>query len=206
MKPQPEIVELDFGMGNIRSLQKAFEHLGHKVEVIRTPEPVSKADAIVIPGDGAFGQAMENIRAAGFYEAVMDFIKSGKPVLGVCIGFQILFESSEEFDYNGSGFGLFRGKINKFNSVGLLVPHIGWNNVEWTKNSRLTQGIENGSYFYFVHSFRCDEQHEWATGISSYGGTFTAVVEKDNVYGLQFHPEKSHKNGLKLLENFTGLI
>jgi glutamine amidotransferase len=206
MKKKPEIVELDFGMGNIRSLQKAFEHLGQRVQVIRQPDMIANADAMIIPGDGAFGQAMENIRSSGFYDAVREFVKSGKPVLGICIGFQILFENSQEFNYPGKGLAFFEGNIAKFNTEQLIVPQIGWNKVEWTRKTKFNQGIENESYFYFVNSFRFAGQHEYATGISDYGGKFTSVIEKDNIYGVQFHPEKSHKNGLKLLENFVGII
>jgi glutamine amidotransferase len=206
MKPDPKIVELDFEMGNIRSLQKAFEFLGKKVDVIREPSQIKHADAVLIPGDGAFGQAMENIKKTGFYDAVLDFIKTGKPVLGICIGFQILFESSEEFNYAGHGLNMFDGKIEKFKSNDIVVPHMGWNQVSWEKPTKINKNIPDQSYFYFVHSYRYGNTHKYATGTSEYDGRFTAVVEKDNVHGVQFHPEKSYRMGLQLLENFIGLI
>jgi len=206
MRADPKIVELDFGMGNIRSLQKAFEFLGKNVSVIQRPDSIAQADALLIPGDGAFGQAMENIKQAGFYEAIMDFVKTGKPVLGICIGFQILFHSSEEFDYTGTGLDIFPGRIEKFTSRDLIIPHMGWNKVAWEKPTRLNKDIPQESYFYFVHSYRYGKIHEYATGTAQYDGRFTAVIEKDNVYGVQFHPEKSYRMGLQLLKNFTGLF
>jgi len=206
MKNAPKIVELDFGMGNIRSLQKAFEFLGKKVDIITNPEPVAKADALLIPGDGAFGQAMDNIRKEGFFDAINEFIRSGKPVLGICIGFQILFKSSEEFNYQGKGLEVFQGEIEKFKSREIVIPHMGWNQVLWSKATRINKGIPDRSYFYFVHSFRYGNTHPLAVGVTEYDGRFTSVIEKDNVYGVQFHPEKSFRMGLKLLENFIGLI
>lgn len=210
MKKSPKVVELDFGMGNIRSLQKAFEYIGQPVEVIKSPDAIAKADALIIPGDGAFGQAMENIKAAGFYEPVKKFIQSGKPVLGICIGFQILFESSEEFSYEGSGFSAYKGKIKNFSSLeafpGFNIPHMGWNEVHWNRPSLLSKGIPDKSFFYFVHSFCFPGAHEDATGTTEYGLDFTSVVEKDNVFAVQFHPEKSYKMGLRLIENFVRII
>lgn len=206
MSAGPKIAELDFGMGNIRSLQKAFEFLGMNVDIHRDPDAIGNADALVIPGDGAFGQAMENIKKIGFLDAILDFAKSGKPVLGICIGFQILFQTSEEFNYAGHGLSMFEGNIEKFKSRDLIVPHMGWNQVVWEKPSRLNRNIPDKSYFYFVHSYRYGKPHEYATGLTEYDGKFTSVIEKDNIFGVQFHPEKSYRMGLKLLENFTGLI
>jgi glutamine amidotransferase len=206
MKSNPRIVELDFGMGNIRSLQKAFESFGQNVEVIKTPEKISTADAVVIPGDGAFGKAMDNIKSSGFYDSILEFIKSGKPVLGICIGFQILFQNSEEFGYKGNGFSIMEGNVQKFTSKTLNIPHMGWNIVEWTKKSPLTHDIPDRSYFYFVHSYRISGNHPNAIGLSEYDGKFTAAVQKENIYGVQFHPEKSHNRGLQLLKNFVDLI
>ncbi|MDH4261509.1 MAG: imidazole glycerol phosphate synthase subunit HisH [Spirochaetia bacterium] len=206
MKSDPKIVELDFGMGNIRSLQKAFEFLGKQVNVIQQPDQIKNADAVLIPGDGAFGQAMENIKKTGFYDAIIDFVNSGKPVLGICIGFQILFHLSDEFNYTGNGLSLFEGNIEKFKSKEIVIPHMGWNQVSWEKKTKFNKDVPDESYFYFVHSYRFGEIHKYATGVTEYDGKFTSVVEKDNIYGVQFHPEKSYRMGLKLLENFIGLI
>ncbi len=221
---KPTFLELDFGMGNIRSLQKAFEYLGQPVEVISTPEKIEQADALLIPGDGAFGMAMANIRKQGFYEPVLDFIKKGKPVLGVCIGFQILFESSEEFDTLEKGFGCFSGRVEKFPATAspdtleegdtpVTIPHMGWNRLYYRepaekheKEDVLTRGIPNGSYFYFVHSYRIGGVHPHAAAYGSYAGKFTAIVEKDNLFGVQFHPEKSDIYGLRILKNFVEYV
>lgn len=196
-------------MGNIRSLQKAFEYLGQEVEVIQTPDKIREADAILIPGDGAFGMAMSNIRKQGFYEPVREFIESGKAALGVCIGFQILFESSPEFQTKEPGFGYFSGPVEKFPEHGLhneklTIPHMGWNKLDQPSGSRslLLKGVPEGSYFYFVHSYRVDGVHADATGTADYGGPFTAVVERENLFGVQFHPEKSDIPGLQVLKNF----
>jgi len=197
-----KIVELDFGMGNIRSLQKAFEHVGAKVDVVTTPEKILSADVLLIPGDGAFGRAMENIKTAEFLEPIQEFIKTGKPVFGVCIGFQILFEKSLEYNTPESGFGVFPGEITRFDSTELSIPHMGWNTLHITGASKILKGLHEKEYFYFVHSYRYAGIHENAVGVSDYGGQFTAVVEKENVVGVQFHPEKSHAAGLKLITNF----
>ncbi|MES0490622.1 MAG: imidazole glycerol phosphate synthase subunit HisH [Leptospirales bacterium] len=197
-----KIVELDFGMGNIRSLQKAFEHVGATVDVVTTPEKISGADALLIPGDGAFGRAMENIKLSEFYEPICEFIKTGKPVFGVCIGFQVLFDMSQEYKTAETGFGVFPGEISRFTSTELSIPHMGWNTLHKTRDSKILQNIREDEYFYFVHSFRHAGTHKDAVGVCNYGGEFTAVVEKDNVVGVQFHPEKSHTAGLQLISNF----
>lgn len=202
----PKIVELDFGMGNIRSLQKAFEYFGQPVEVITHPELIVGADALLIPGDGAFGMAMENLKSSGLHEAVCEFVKTGKPVLGICIGFQLLFESTREFDYKGSGLDFLKGKISRFPEEELTVPHMGWNQVKWLQEHPLIAGVPDLSWFYFVHSYRLAGRHPAALGVAEYGGPFTAVVTHENITGLQFHPEKSYLAGLRILENFTEMI
>ncbi|MDH5718513.1 MAG: imidazole glycerol phosphate synthase subunit HisH [Spirochaetia bacterium] len=201
----PKIVELDFGMGNIRSLQKAFEHQGQPVEVIQDPEKISSADAVILPGDGAFGKAIEELKSRGFFDAVVNFYKTGKPILGICIGFQILFSESEEFG-NTTGFSFLPGKITRFENKNLLVPHIGWTKTRWNKESKLTNNIPSDSFFYYVHSYRLNGTHENSVGLTEYGGEFTSVIEKDNLFATQFHPEKSQKWGLKILDNFINIV
>jgi len=206
MNYHPKIVELDFGMGNIRSLQKAFEYQGADVEVIQTPEKIERADALLIPGDGAFHTAMVNLKSSGFYDAILSFISRGKPVLGVCIGFQVLFDSSDEFGAVEKGFGVFSGHISKFSQKNLIIPHMGWNKVTLLADTPLFNEIPDNSYFYFVHSYAAKGVHEHALAKCEYGETFTAVVQKDNVFAAQFHPEKSYLAGLQMIKNFIKLI
>lgn len=202
-----KIAELDFGMGNIRSLQKAFEYLGHTVQIVKDADQASGADMILLPGDGAFGKAMENMRKLGFDQVVRDAIFQGKPVLGVCIGFQVLFENSDEFETTEKGYGVFPGNITRFpENQNLEVPHMGWNNVSFSKPSPLFNKISGEAFFYFVHSYRHNGIHQNALGVSDYGGEFTCIVQKDNVLGLQFHPEKSYLPGLQLLQNYMEMI
>jgi len=206
MLKKPNILELDFGMGNIRSLQKAFEHVGANVDVVGNPDKFRDADAIIIPGDGAFGAAMENLKACGFVEPIHEFIKSGKPVLGVCIGFQLLFEDSEEFATDQKGLSVFNGTIKKFEDENLSIPHMGWNKLSIPNESRILNNIKNNQYFYFVHSYCLPGTHPNSVGQCNYGIDFTAAVERDNVFAVQFHPEKSHAAGLHLIENFIEVV
>lgn len=205
-----KIVELNFGMGNIRSLQKAFEYLGENVLVSENPEDILDAYAILLPGDGAFGRAVEEIKDRKMLDKIIEFYEKGRPILGVCIGFQILFSSSTEFG-NQEGLAFFEGKIDRFpNSV--ITPHMGWNNTFINENnpneSLLMKGIETGAYFYYVHSYRYEGVHKYASAISDYAGSFTSILEdpEKNLYATQFHPEKSHEDGLKVLKNFLEAI
>lgn len=197
-----DIVELDFGMGNIRSLQKAFEHLGADVEVTSDYKRASQADVLILPGDGAFGKAMAELKRLHLLEVVQEFAAKKKPILGICIGFQILFTSSTEFG-DEKGLDLFSGNIERFpEQENLTVPHIGWNPVMFDESSALKKNIPTNSFFYFVHSYRLNGKHLYASAVTHYGTEFTAVVEKDNIFAAQFHPEKSHKSGLQFLKNF----
>lgn len=200
----PFILELDFGMGNIRSLQKAFEHLGAPVVVDDTPEQILKADALLLPGDGAFGEAMNQLREREMIEPIQQHVAAGKPLLGVCIGFQVLFHSSNEFG-NHTGLNFFQEKVTRFPEKVKPVPHMGWAPVQSDGKSRLLHGIENSSWFYFVHSYRV-QSCPYETAVAEYPDRFTAVVEKDNLFATQFHPEKSQKPGLTLLRNFLECI
>lgn len=200
-----KIVELDFGMGNIRSLQKAVEHIGYEIKVSDQASDVSTADVLLLPGDGAFGKAVSELKERGLYDETEKFLYSGKPVLGICIGFQILFESSDEFG-SQKGFGFLPGHIAKFpreNAAGerFPVPHMGWSQIIIEKNDPLFESITD-KYFYFVHSYRLHGNHETTLATCNYTDTFTAVARKNNVYAVQFHPEKSHATGLQLLRNF----
>ena len=206
---KPLILELDFGMGNIRSLQKAFEYLGQPVEVVSEPAGIKQADALLLPGDGAFGKAMEEISSRGFYEEILDHHAKQKPVLGICIGFQILFSGSHEFGAH-TGMDLFSGEFHKLETGKLPLPHIGWNQTKLLRDSPLTQGIPDLSYFYYVHSYAVDRKEGWVVGKCYYGQEFVSIIAKDNLFGVQFHPEKSQKAGLKLLkkllESYTGKL
>jgi len=197
------ILELDFGMGNIRSLEKAFEHLGAPIRVSSNAQDIKNATALVLPGDGAFAQAMSEIKKRGMFEEIVSFVKSGRPTLGICIGFQVLFEESHEFE-NSRGFGFFQGKLKKFNSQNLDVPHMGWSTTHVNGETKLLNGLSAKEFFYYVHSYRLagSPLHNYATASCDYDGEFVAVIEHENLFGTQFHPEKSHDSGLKLLENF----
>ena len=189
------VAVLDFGMGNLRSVAKALEKVGADVSV--TPEVPETADALVVPGQGAFGSCLVNLGPrAG---AVAAWIESGRPFLGICLGLQILFESSQEG--GGPGLGVFEGEVVRFPG-GVKIPHIGWNEVRPTRDVSLFTGIEPGSRFYFCHSFYPDARPADAAATSDYGVDFACAVSRDNVHAVQFHPEKSGEHGLALLGNF----
>ncbi len=201
----PLVCELNFGMGNIRSLQKAFEHLGQPVQVTDRADDIIKADAVLLPGDGAFGRAMSELQRLEMVEAVREFHQAQKPILGICIGFQLLFDSSNEFGSH-KGLGFLNGGLRRLDAPGKPVPHMGWSETRFVNAGRLNQGIPEKVYFYYVHSFCVPGVHDSATAASNYGEDFTAVVEKDNLFGTQFHPEKSQRWGLKILENFISIL
>ncbi len=210
ISPKPTILELDFGMGNIRSLQKAFEYLGQPVRVCNQADEIKSADAILLPGDGAFGTAMKEIKSRGFYNEIKNHYEQNKPILGVCIGFQILFSGSTEFGQQ-KGFNFLEGEFDKIKTK-FPVPHIGWSKTKILEGSRLLLDIPNDSYFYYVHSYGLkktkvkDIDNTWITGECTYGEKFISVVEKNNLFGVQFHPEKSQEVGLKLLKNFLKIF
>ncbi len=200
------VIELDFGMGNIRSLQKAFEFLGQPVEITSDHKKIQKADAILLPGDGAFGKAISEIKKRDIFKEIIEFHARGKPILGICIGFQILFSYSEEFGHH-NGFGFLKGKVEKLNTTPPLpVPHIGWSTTQFIKDSALLKDIPNNAYFYYVHSYCMKEKIPETTAICNYGENFVSIIEKGNLFGVQFHPEKSQKPGLQLLKNFLNII
>lgn len=198
------IYVLDYGLGNLRSVVKAFELYTDNVVLTDDPSCIKKADAVVLPGDGAFGKAMENLTNGGFVGPLLEFINNGRPLMGICVGFQILFDSSVEFGFH-KGLGVVPGKIVKFNEVNKKVPHMGWNDVTFTKQGKYLVDIPQNSYFYFIHTYYpVIEDESYSAGICAYQDeSFTCIIEKDNLVGTQFHPEKSHKWGLKIVENFV---
>jgi len=197
------IAVVDYGMGNLRSVAKAIEHVAPQAEVIVTadPEVVSGADRVVVPGQGAMRDCMRQLDASGARAAVIEAARS-KPFLGICIGLQMLFEHGEEGDT--PGLGIFGGEVPRLRVPGLKIPHMGWNEVAQAQPHRLWDGIADGSRFYFVHSYYPAPRDASVTaGTASYGRPFTCAVARDNIFAVQFHPEKSQSAGLQLLSNFV---
>lgn len=198
----------DYNMGNLASVRNAFALLGESVAVESDPERLLAYDRLILPGVGAFGDAMEHLRERGMDEALRAYAASGKPMLGICLGMQLLFESSEEFGPN-KGLGLVEGSVVAFDTAKfghpLKVPHMGWNRM-FTKAHPLFEGLDEAHYLYFVHSFHALAANEGdIIGETEYGYRFTSAVAHGNVMGIQPHPEKSHKNGLQILKNFINL-
>ena len=199
---------MDYGAGNLRSVHKALRFLGANVKLVTRPEELKGARAAVLPGVGAFDDCIQSLERQELLAATRDFIQTGKPFLGICVGYQALFEKSEEFNSCALGLGHFGGKVVRFKTeLGLKVPQIGWNQIQIEQpDCPLFNKIPTGSYVYFVHSFfpqPTDQSIVAAT--TEYGGPFASAVWRDNVYATQFHPEKSQKIGLQLLENFLAL-
>ena len=195
---------VDYGMGNRRSVEKALERVGGDPRLTSDPGVLRAADGLVVPGVGAFPEAMRRLRAAGLDELIREQAASGVPVIGLCLGMQLLLERSDEHE-GAEGLGLIPGEVRRLEpGEGLKLPHIGWNEVRWARSSPLVDGLPDPSTFYHVHSFvpvPADESD--VLGISDYGGEFVSVVERGNVSGAQFHPEKSSSHGLALLRNFA---
>lgn len=203
------IALLDYGSGNLRSVHKALIASGAEVRLAKSPAEIGDARGLVLPGVGAFDDCINAMQRQELLEASRAFIQSGRPFLGICVGYQALFERSEEFNSCAAGLGVFKGKVIRFSeSSGLKIPEIGWNRVEYAKpDCPLYRDIPNGSHFYFVHSFfpKPEDDSIVATR-TEYGETFASSVWKDNVFATQFHPEKSQKVGLQLLRNFVGIV
>jgi imidazole glycerol-phosphate synthase subunit HisH len=191
---------VDYGMGNRRSVEKALEHVGATVARTADPEEIRAADAVVVPGVGAFPEAMRRLNAAGLDEVIRERAEDGTPVLGICLGMQLLFERSVEHE-GAPGLGLLPGEVTALEAP--KVPHIGWNRVAMRRASGLTRGLGDATAFYHVHSFVCRASDEDVVGEGEYGERFASIVERDNVAGVQFHPEKSSRDGLHLLANFV---
>ena len=195
---------VDYGMGNLRSVEKALEHVGATVKIASDAETIRVADGLILPGVGAFPKAMEGIRSLGLDELIEERRAAGVPILGICLGLQLLFDSSTELG-GAEGLGLLAGPVAALDAAGLKVPHIGWSPVRWERESRLTEGIESETPFYFVHSFAPRPEPGEVLGSAAYGARFACAAERDNVFGVQFHPEKSSVAGLRLLSNFAGI-
>ncbi|MDP3980932.1 MAG: imidazole glycerol phosphate synthase subunit HisH [Chlamydiota bacterium] len=200
------IVIVDYGMGNLKSVEKAFEFLGYSCEVTQDPSVVNDAEKLVLPGVGAFGDCMGNLKTLGLYDAIIKFARSERPFLGICLGLQTLFEVSVE---GGSypGFGLIPGSVVKFEHQ-MKIPHMGWNRIEYSSEKTATcpllQGIPDGSYMYFVHSyFVLPSFQDVVATKTDYGVSFASMIWKDNIFAVQFHPEKSQDKGLLMLDNFA---
>jgi len=195
---------LDYGMGNLRSVEKALEHIGATAKIANDAEAIRAADGLILPGVGAFPKAMANIRQLGLDELIEERRAAGIPVLGICLGLQLLFESSDELA-GAEGLGLLPGDVSGLDAPGLKVPHIGWSPVRWESESRLVEGIESETPFYFVHSFAPRPEPGVLLGTAAYGDRFAVAAEGEGVFGVQFHPEKSSAAGLRLLSNFAGI-
>jgi len=195
---------VDYEMGNLLSVQKAFERVGLSARVVRTAAELVESERLVLPGVGAFGQAMENLTQRKLLAPLRSAIAEGKPLLGICLGLQLLFERSEEHG-NHEGLGLLRGDVRRL-PPGVKVPHIGWNQLRIVRHNALLEGIPDDTFFYFVQSFYVrSEEEDCVAGTTDYGVTFASVVARGRVFGVQFHPEKSQAAGLRLLTNFGRL-
>jgi glutamine amidotransferase len=198
---------LDYGMANLRSVQKAFERLGHAAEIVSTPEQVRRADRLVVPGVGAFKDAAGALFASGNAEAIREHVRSGKPMLGICLGLQLLFDVGYE-DGVHRGLGILGGECVRFRvdepPYRLKVPHMGWNGLRWGQDVPLFRGLERGAYVYFVHSYHVVPKDAGVIAATAeYGEPFVAAVRKENVMAVQFHPEKSQEVGGVILKNFA---
>jgi glutamine amidotransferase len=202
----PQIAIVDYGMGNRRSVQKALERVGARVVVTRDHDELRASDGLVVPGVGAFPLAMRNLRALGLADVIRSWAQDGAPLLGICLGMQVLFDFSEELETT-KGLGLIEGEVTPLDTGGLRVPHIGWNEVRFERPSLLTAGLPAaGCPFYHVHSLAPGTRDAAdVVGTTEYGERFPTIVERANVLGVQFHPEKSSGHGLQLLANFVAL-
>lgn len=199
------IAIVDYGMGNLRSVEKGFQKVGVVAKVTSSPKDVENARAVVLPGVGAFRDCIRNLTELSLTEAIAKSIQKGKPYLGICLGLQVLFSESEEFG-RCKGLDIFRGKVVRF-QISEKVPHMGWNNVKIARRPPIFSAVPDDSFFYFVHSYYVvPDDKEIVAGTSDYGLTFTSMIWKDNVFATQFHPEKSQSLGLKVLSGFGEFV
>jgi glutamine amidotransferase len=215
VETKSHIAIIDYGMGNLRNVQKAFEHIGIDARISSLPAELERADGWVLPGVGAFGDAMENLHAGGLVEPIHQGVARGKPLLGICLGLQLLYQESSEMGLH-RGLGVLAGRVTRFEDgmqqaeQTLKVPHVGWNQFHLTERGRkspLLEGVPDGSYAYFVHSYYVvPADPEDALAMTDYGIDFASVVGCDNVFGAQPHPEKSQEVGLRLLRNFAQIV
>lgn len=201
------IVIIDYGAGNVQSVNKALKHIGCDTVITNDKNLILKSDGAVLPGVGSFGDTVDAMNSYNIKDTVLEYTKSGKPFLGICLGLQLLFPKSEESP-DADGLGIFNGTISKIPSgSGLKIPHIGWNSLDMKKNSVLFKGIEKNPYVYFVHSYFLNaEDKSIVSAQTEYGVKIDAAIEKDNIFATQFHPEKSGDTGLKILRNFADLV
>lgn len=200
------IAVIDYDAGNIKSVEKALLYLGQDVMVTRDPWTILNAEGVILPGVGAFGDAMDKLYAHGLVPVIQQCVQENKPFLGICLGLQLLFESSEESP-GVKGLGVLKGKVLRLpGESGLKIPHIGWNDLRFPNSGRLFQGIQEGAYVYFVHSYYLKaEEESIVTATTEYGACVHASVEQGNVFACQFHPEKSSDVGMQILRNFVGV-
>jgi glutamine amidotransferase len=197
------IAVINYGLGNLHSVQKAIAYAGGQAEVTDDPNTILRADKVVLPGVGAFADGMKGLVSRGLVSPLKQAVLAGKPLLGICLGMQLFFEESEE---NGrhQGLGLLKGKVIAFDHPGIKIPQIGWNQLNSEKDSWLTEDIQLGSYVYFNHGYYCQpENRSDILATTIYGVRFASAVQRENVLGVQFHPEKSQKIGLKIIQNFV---
>lgn len=198
---------IDYNMGNLASVYNACNLLDAKASFVKNPEDLKNFDRIILPGVGAYGDAMEHLHQTGMFNAIHEYAKSGKPMIGICLGMQLLFESSEEFG-NHKGLGLIDGKVVKFDKSKMhddtKIPHMGWNVIKTENEHTLFEGLKD-PYLYFVHSYHAITDDKNVIGKTEYGYDFVSAVHKENIYGFQPHPEKSHENGITILKNFMNL-
>jgi glutamine amidotransferase len=198
------IAVIDYGMGNLRSVEKAFAFLGHRALISHDPNLLRDAAGIVLPGVGAFGDAMRELERRELVEPILEMLEAGKPFLGICLGYQLLFESSRESP-GVSGLGALSGRVVKFPTE-VKIPHMGWNDARVMRSHPVLEGVEDGSFFYFVHSYYVEPaEEELALTRTEYGLEFASGVARENLVAFQFHPEKSSSMGLRILDNFARL-
>lgn len=199
------IAIIDYGVGNLRSVQKGLEKVGQQARIVQGPDEIREAGGVVLPGVGAFADAMKSLEERGLTGVIKEVAASGKPFLGICLGMQLLFEESEEGE-RVPGLALLKGRVRRL-PPGLKVPHMGWNQVEVARPAPIIRGVQDGSAFYFVHSYYVDPlETDVITTWTEYGIKFASIVAKNNIFGIQFHPEKSSNLGLHILKNFGELI
>lgn len=195
-------VIIDYGMGNLRSVEKALTSVGGLPQISGDSDVVRSSARLILPGVGAFGDAMENLRQSGLDQALREAVAAGKPLLGLCLGLELLFSESEEFGRH-EGLGLIPGQVKRFRHPNLRVPHVGWNQIESLQSDPLLRNLMEGTYFYFVHSYYVEPDHTAdALAWTNYGHRFCSIAKRGNVWGAQFHPEKSQEAGKQLLRNF----
>ncbi|AGB40953.1 imidazole glycerol phosphate synthase, glutamine amidotransferase subunit [Halobacteroides halobius DSM 5150] len=198
---------IDYGMGNLKSVAKGFEKVGYQVEITNDPQEILAARGVVLPGVGAFSDAMNNLRELELIEPIQKVIEQGVPFLGICLGLQLLFSESEEFGLT-KGLDIIPGTVKKFpTDLGLKIPHIGWNQLKIEQKTEIYQGLEEGVFQYFVHSYYVEpDDDEVIATVTDYGLEFVSSIAQDNIYAVQFHPEKSSQDGLQILNNFGALV